>query len=136
MPVFDRLNGSAAGNSGGRPEHQVQAEFGYNRGPLGLRLTGNWQSSTFVAGGGTGTGNLYFSDLTTANLRLFANLGQIQSLSSTPLMQNARLTLLLNNMLNERQTVKDANGATPLRLQPGFVDPLGRVVRVELRKQF
>ena len=32
--------------------------------------------------------------------------------------------------------VAEAHHATPLRLQPGFVDPLGRVVRVELRKQF
>ena len=115
----------------------MQVEGGYNRGALGLRLTANWQSSTFVAGGTTGTGDLYFSDLTTANLRLFANLGQMQSLTrATPLFTNTRLTLLVNNVMNQRQTVRDANGATPLRLQPGFVDPQGRVIRLELRKQF
>jgi len=135
VPVFDRLNGSAAGATGGRPRHQVQVEAGYNRGALGLRLTSNLQSSTSVAG--SGAGNLFFSDLTTTNLRLFANLGQMQALiSRAPLLTNTRLTLLLNNVLNQRQTVRDANGATPLSYQPAFVDPSGRYVRLELRKQF
>jgi len=86
---------------------------------------------------GSGAGNLFFSDLTTTNLRLFANLGQMQALiSRAPLLTNTRLTLLLNNVLNQRQTVRDANGATPLSYQPAFVDPSGRYVRLELRKQF
>lgn len=135
VPVFDRLNGSAAGNNGGRPRHQVQVEAGYSKGPFGARLNANWQSSTYVAG--TGAGNLFFSDLTTANLRLFLNFGQMRSLvQSHPLLENTRLTLLVNNVLNERQRVTDANGTTPLSYQPGYVDPLGRQVRLELRKQF
>ena len=135
VPVFDRLNGSAAGNNGGRPRHQVQVEAGYSKGPFGARLNANWQSSTYVAG--SGAGNLFFSDLTTANLRLFLNFGQMRSLvQSHPLLDNTRLTLLVNNVLNERQRVTDATGATPLSYQPGYVDPLGRVVRLELRKQF
>jgi len=137
-PVFDLLRGSAAGNGGGQPRHQIQAQAGISRNGMGGRLSANWQSATTVdAPPASPTGDLRFGSLATVDLRLFANLGQMQSLTrATPLFTNTRLTLLVNNVMNQRQTVRDANGATPLRLQPGFVDPQGRVIRLELRKQF
>jgi phosphoribosylformylglycinamidine (FGAM) synthase PurS component len=32
--------------------------------------------------------------------------------------------------------VRDAAGATPISYQPAFLDPLGRTVRISLRKLF
>jgi hypothetical protein len=32
--------------------------------------------------------------------------------------------------------VTDSNGFTPLRYQAGYIDPVGRLIKLELRKQF
>jgi hypothetical protein len=51
VPELDLLNGSAIGNSGGRPEHEIEAQAGYFRNGFGAGLSANWQSGTFVRGG-------------------------------------------------------------------------------------
>jgi hypothetical protein len=134
-PVLDFLNGSAAGNSGGTPEHRVEVRAGLFRNGLGARLNLDWQSGTRVRGGRDG--DLEFSDLTTVNLRLFANLGQQRELvRSVPFLRGTRVSLEIDNLFDSRVGVQDALGVTPLSYQPFFLDPLGRSVRVSLRKQF
>jgi hypothetical protein len=39
-------------------------------------------------------------------------------------------------VLDARQRVTDATGAVPLSYQPDLLDPLGRVIGIEFRKQF
>ena len=103
---------------------------------IGARMTGSWQSATTVDGFGTATGNLHFSSLAVANFRLFADLGQQPALIRHRWARGMRLTLAVNNLLDTRQRVRDATGATPLAYQPDYLDPLGRTVRVSLRKLF
>ncbi|MDB5690127.1 MAG: hypothetical protein JWL91_2003 [Sphingomonas bacterium] len=138
LPALDLLDGDAIGNSGGQPRHELQGQAGYTNNGLGARLSANWQSGTRVdnvLGGGSGT--LRFSDLATANLRLFANFGQMpQVLRDHPFLRGARLTLSVNNLFNARQSVSDGNGSTPLRYQPGYLDPVGRTVTIGFRKLF
>ena len=77
------------------------------------------------------------SNLATANLRLFANLGQVQGLErKIPFLRGARVSFNIDNIFNQRRDVTDATGATPLRNQPGYLDPLGRTVSVSFRKLF
>ncbi len=86
---------------------------------------------------GTSASDLRFSDIATFNLRLFANLGQRQSLvRAHPVLRGTRVSLSIDNLLDARPQVRDASGATPLSYQPAFLDPLGRSVRLSLRKQF
>ena len=45
-----------------------------------------------------------------------------------------RLTLAANNLFDQRQTVRDATGATPITYQPDYLDPRGRVLQLSVRK--
>jgi hypothetical protein len=141
VPELDFLNGSAAGNRGGRPRHEIEFQGGLFRNGLGARLTANWQSGTFVSGGpdptGGTRGDLFFEDMVTANLRLFANLGEQPALvRDYSWLRGTRVTLAVNNLFNTRPQVRDEFGETPLSYQPGYLDPLGRSVRISLRKLF
>jgi hypothetical protein len=134
-PVLDLLNGDAIGSAGGQPRHQIQAQAGLTHNGLGARLNANWQSTTDVTGGATG--NLHFSDLATVNLRLFANLGQQQPLvGKWGFLRGASLTFSVTNLFDSRLQVRDAQGITPVRYQPAYLDSLGRSVRLGFRKIF
>ena len=141
VPVLDFLGGSALGNRGGRPRHEIELQAGLFRNGLGARLSGNWQSGTFVRGGpttgGSTTSDLFFAPQTTLNLRLFANLGEQRALvRENRWLRGTRVTLAIDNLLGTRPAVRDETGATPLSFQPGFLDPLGRSVRISVRKLF
>jgi hypothetical protein len=141
VPVLDLLNGSATGSRGGQPRHQIEAQAGLFRNGLGARLTANWQSGTTVRGvpDGTGgsTGDLRFDGFGTVNLRLFADLGQQRSLvRGNRWLRGTRVSLSVDNLFDSRIGVRDETGATPLSYQGAYLDPLGRSVRVSLRKLF
>jgi iron complex outermembrane receptor protein len=142
VPVLDLLDGSATSSRGGQPRHEIELQAGIFRNGLGARLTGNWRSGTFVrgladpAGGGTSS-DLFFSDTATVNLRLFADLGQQRALvRAVPFFRGTRVTLAVDNLFDSHPGVRDAQGVTPLGYQPGYLDPLGRSVRISLRKLF
>ena len=40
----------------------------------------------------------------------------------------------VNNLFDRRQHVRAADGTTPLRYQPAYLDPLGRTVSITIRK--
>ena len=141
VPVLDLLNGSAVGSRGGQPEHEIEFQANISRNGLGARLSANWQSETFVRGAlgvdGAGRSDLFFSDLATVNLRLFADLGAQRSLvRRIPFFRGSRVSLFFDNLLNQRLDVRDAAGTTPLGYQPGLLDPVGRSVRISFRKLF
>lgn len=141
LPILDLLHGSATGSRGGSPQHEVEATAGVFRNGFGARLAANWQSGTTVRGGsnalGATTGDLRFSPLTTVNLRLFADLGLQRSLvKASPFFRGARVSLNFDNLFNDRLRVTDSTGTTPLSYQPGYLDPLGRSVRISFRKLF
>ncbi|WP_324749685.1 TonB-dependent receptor [Sphingomonas sp. LY54] len=140
VPELDLLNGSATGNRGGQSEHLIEAQAGISKNGFGARLSANWQSGTSVfddPGAGASAGALRFSDFTTLNLRLFADLGQQRSLvREYPWLRGTRVTLRVNNLLDSRLQVRDETGATPLSYQPAYLDPLGRSVSLSIRKLF
>nr|MDQ4088272.1 TonB-dependent receptor [Pseudomonadota bacterium] len=141
VPVLDLLNGSAVGNRGGRPRHELELEAGLFRNGFGARLTARWQSGTNVRGVRTGSGDeasdLFFADFATVNLRLFADLNQQRSLLRRyPFLRGARVSLAIENLFDSRLQVRDASGVTPFSYQPDYLNPIGRSVRMTLRKQF
>jgi hypothetical protein len=136
--VLDLLDGSAVGSRGGQPEHEVELQAGIFRNGLGARLTGNYQSGTFVRGvpiaGGGASSDLRFSDLATFNLRLFADLGAQRSLvRRVPFFRASRVSLSVDNLLDARPQVRDLAGETPLGFQSNLLDPLGRSIRISFR---
>ncbi len=137
LPVIDLLNGGAIG-SGGQSRHELEAQAGYANNGIGVRLSADWQSGTRVLGGTSGTPNtLNFSSLGTVNLRVFADLTQqLKFLKKNPWAAGMRVTFGISNLFDSRQRVRDANGDTPISYQPDYLDPLGRTVKLSVRKVF
>lgn len=141
LPVLDLLNGSAVGSAGGAPRHQVEARLGAGRRGVGTRLSVNWQSGTSVlvdpSGATQSTDDLFFSPRLTTNLRLFVDLGQRpEVVSKLPFLRGSRISLGVDNLLNDRINVKNRLGAEPLGFQRDQLDPLGRTVTLSFRKLF
>lgn len=135
-PLLDLLDGGATG--GAQPRHTVQGNLGLFYAGFGAQVNGRYQGSSRIDGSGLpGSTDLFFSDLATFNLRVFADLNQrTQLIEDVPLLKNTRVTLAVNNVFDARQVVTDNTGAVPLRYQPYLVDPTGRFFEIELRKLF
>jgi len=135
VPLLDLLNGDAVGAGGGQSEHQLQLQLGYSNNGIGMRLEGNYKTPTFVHGDGTGTaGDLHFSGLATLNLRTFFDFGAMPGLITKGWARGLRVSVGVNNLFDSRQHVRAADGTTPLRYQPAYLDPLGRTVSITIRK--
>ncbi|MDO8323146.1 MAG: TonB-dependent receptor, partial [Phenylobacterium sp.] len=135
LPELDLLDGAAIGAGGGSPRHQVDVQANYTKGGLGASLNANWQAATRVEGGPT-TDDLEFSDQTTVNLRLFADLGAQPIARDYRWLRGARATLSVDNLFDSRQEVRDGTGVTPISYQPDLLDPVGRSVKLTFRKLF
>ncbi len=136
-PLFDLLHGSAAGSTGGQPRQEIEAQLGYTQAGFGARLSADWKSATTVNDPTSPAGNLNFSDIGTANLRLFANLGQMPwVVKAYPYLRGSRVTLSATNLFDTRLKVTNAAGATPISYQPAYLDPTGRVISLSFRKLF
>lgn len=137
-PPLDLLDGDALGNGGGSPRHEIEAQAGLTKNGMGARLTASWRSATEVNGGATSpNGALKFSDLTTVNLRLFANLGARRDLvAKYPVLRGTRVTFGVTNLFDEKQEVRNAAGVVPVTYQEDYLDPLGRSLRLSVRKVF
>jgi uncharacterized membrane protein YgcG len=137
LPELDLLNGSATGDSGGTSRHQVQFRGGYTRDGYGANFGIDWREGTQVNGGTTGAQTLDFGGLARVNMRLWVNPGEQPSwVRGNGWLRGSRVTLSVDNLFNARQRVTGPDGEVPFRFQPGFIDPLGRVVRVTFRKLF
>ena len=133
LPKLDLLDGAALGSGGGSPRNQVDLQANYTRGGLGVAMNASWKSGTEVEGA-VGGDSLRFSDMTTVNLRLFADLGLQPYARTHRWLRGARATLSVNNLFDERQTVKTSAGVTPISYQPDLLDPVGRSVKLTIRK--
>lgn len=141
LPVLDLLNGSATGTFGGSTEHRLDLDSGYYNSGIGFRLNAVYQSGSTVKGGltpGGGTAaDLRFGDIATINLRFFINFGQRPKLvEAVPFLKGSRIRLRIDNITNAVREVRDNSGATPLRYQPGYLDPVGRTIELSFRKLF
>lgn len=138
LPGLDLLRGDTIGGAGGQPRHEIEVQAGYNNNGLGARISANWQSATTVLGGTPlAPDTLRFGSIGTADLRLFADLGQqLGFVKRNRWARGVRLFLVVGNVFNTRQRVTDATGATPINFQPAFRDPLGRTLRLSIRKLF
>jgi outer membrane receptor protein involved in Fe transport len=51
-----------------------------------------------------------------------------------PLLRGVRIQLGIDNLFDARQRVTDGNGDVPFAYQGAFIDPVGRSVRLSIRK--
>ena len=113
-------------------------EGGLFRRGFGLRMNGSWDAPTKLrASGAPGTSDLRFGSVLKLKVRAFYHFDQAPALvADMPFLKGVRLALEADNLLNSRQKVTDASGATPLSYQKDYLDPRGRFLGVDIRKTF
>jgi hypothetical protein len=137
IPELNLLDGAPSDVAGGQPRHKIEFHTLYHRDGVGVLLAVAWRSPTVVGSGDPAASDpIYFSSLGTADLRVFLDLGHLPRMRSASWAQGARASLAVTNLFDRRQTVHDAFGATPTAFEPGFLDPLGRVLALTIRKVF
>lgn len=138
LPVIDLLDGGSIGIGGSPPRHLANANVTVSGRGLGTGLSVSYRSATtvqmLISGAGAAPDTLRFAPIFIANLRAFANLGQV--IPEVAWLKDTRLSFIVTNLANKRQRVTDSSGATPLNFQPGYRDPVGRTVEIEFRKLF
>ncbi len=135
LPRLDYLGGDAAGQSGGRARHEIEARAGYFNNGLGARLSANYRTATTVDN--AGSDSLRFSPLATVDLRLFANLGQRFGLvSKYPALRGSSVRFEVNNLFDAKPRVRNALGDVPFSYQQDLLEPLGRTIEISFRKLF
>jgi outer membrane receptor protein involved in Fe transport len=136
-PTLDLLDGDALGSSG-TSRHSTEFSGGLFYNGFGTRMSANYKGPTRIDGSGLpGSTDLFFGDLLTFDLRMFADLGRQEKLvGKMPFLKNVRVSLGVDNLFNARQRVTDSNGDVPLSYQPFLLDPVGRFIEFEIRKVF
>jgi hypothetical protein len=141
-PLLDFLDGASLNGGGGQPRQEIQAQLNIAERGYGAELNADWKSGTTVKGGlpgalGAASGDLSFSGIVKVNARLFADLEKRPALlARVPWVKGARVSLSVSNIFDQKISVHDAAGVTPLNFQPAYVDPLGRTWRISFRKLF
>jgi hypothetical protein len=134
-PVFDQLDGYVLG-SGAIPRHSTRLEGGMFMDGYGARLSGNYIGEAVLRGSGLpGSSDLFFGDLVTFDLRLFADLGQILK-REEGFFKGFRVSFVVDNIFDGQRRVVDANGDVPDAYDPRRIDPVGRYLGIDLRKMF
>ena len=131
-PVLDLLDGATLNGTGGRPRWDVDLNANLSYGPMSLGLYGRIQGPTRIR-----------SDIAASDLRfsgrnwlvVYTSL-DMHKLVDKPWTDKMRLNLTVENLLNDRINVTDRNGNIPNRFQPAFIDPIGRSIRLGVRKLF
>ena len=134
LPVLDLLDGDATASNGGTPRNEIQVLGGVFRNGFGAFLNANWRQGTKVDGD-AGEADLTFSDRTTVNLTMFADLNSRTTwVQRFPILKGARISLGIENLFDSRTEVTSSSGETPFNYQLDYLDPEGQTVRLSLRK--
>ncbi|WP_162627646.1 hypothetical protein [Erythrobacter sp. KY5] len=135
LAPLDQLDGQGTG-AFGLPRHSSRLEAGIFGSGVGMRLSGRYTGSTRLDGTGQpGSADLFFGDLATFDLRVFANIDEVFK-SESEVLKNLRISLRADNVFDAQRQVIDSNGETPINFQPFLIDPVGRFVGVDIRKLF
>jgi hypothetical protein len=131
-PVLDLLDGATLSGTGGRPRWDVDLNGHFSYGLFNLGVYGRLQGPTRIRSD-IAASDLRFSGRTWLVLYSFVRL---ENVIKKPWTKGLNVDFAVENLLNDRINVTDRNGQTPNRFQPAYIDPLGRSVRVGVRKLF
>ncbi|WP_340588684.1 hypothetical protein [Erythrobacter alti] len=135
LPEIDLLRGGAVGIGGSRQRHSTDLSLAVMRGFSGFRLNAQRRGVNYlVIGSSEAPDLLTFEPLTTVDLRVIADLADV--FPHAPIANGTRFTLVFDNIANERQRVTNDADIVPQAYQPVRRDPVGRTIKVELRRVF
>ncbi|UAL09557.1 TonB-dependent receptor [Caulobacter segnis] len=133
LPPLDLLNGASTSRRG-QPREELNFRLNAFRQGVGVNLNGAWRGGSTIDAG-PGNGALRFDDQTTVNLSAFYEVPRdVKAGPASSWLAGTRVTLAADNVFYSRPVVRDAKGATPQAYQPDYLDPLGRTVKLTLRK--
>jgi outer membrane receptor protein involved in Fe transport len=131
VPVIDRLNGGT-----GTSRHLLMLQLGAGKRGIGATLNANWSSAARVDTGSAGDA-LRIVPGTTLSFSAFVDPDQLFPHSRERFGgKNLHLSLSVGNLLNNYSRVTLKSGAVPAGFSHDEIDPLGRTVRLTVRKRF
>ena len=134
-PLFDQLAGDVLGGSA-IAANSARIEGGLFWQGYGLRLSGRYTGKARLNGSGlSGSSDLFFDDLATLDLRLFADLGEVFD-KDEGWLKGLRVSLKADNIFDARRRVVDEDGVVPDAYDPLRIDPTGRYLGIDVRKAF
>lgn len=133
LQPLDQLDGDAT-SAFGQPRHSSRLEAGLFGKGVGFRLSGIYTGTTRLDGA-VGASDLFFDDIATFNLRVFANMGEVTG-KNEGFLKDFRVSLVADNLFDAQRRVRDSTGETPINYQPFVIDPLGLYLGIDLRKLF
>lgn len=127
LPEIDQL-----GEESGQSRHDVSGQIGVSRTGIGVTLQGNWASGGRLKAT-SGQGALRFKPPLTLNLSTFI---EPDKWKSKAWLKGLRVSLDVQNLTRQyRRVVRDDN-SVPIGFGRDDIDPVGRIIRVTIRKKF
>lgn len=134
-PRFDQIDGFLLGG-GTVPRHSSRLQGGIFWQGYGFRLSGRYTGEAVTRGGDLpGSSDIFFSDLATFDIRLFADLGEVFD-KDEGWLKGLRVSAMVDNVFDARFRVTDEDGNVPAAYEPFRIDPTGRYLGIEVRKAF
>lgn len=133
LDPLDQLDGEAT-SAFGQPRHSSRLEAGLFGKGVGFRLSGVYTGETRLDGT-LAANDLFFDDIVTFNLRIFANVGEVTG-KNEGFLKDFRVSLVADNVFDAQRRVRDGAGETPVNYNPFVIDPLGLYLGMDLRKLF
>lgn len=132
LPVIDQLDGGST-SARGVSRNEIQLQGGVFRNGFGGFVNANWRDGTRI-NGATANQDISFGSQATVNLNMFADLNSRTTwVARFPILKGSRVSLGIENLFDTRVDVS-SSGSLPLNYQPDFLDPQGRIIRINLRK--
>lgn len=127
VPVIDQLTQS------GQSRHSLSLQATAGKRGLGATVTGNWSSASRVSN----ADRIFdIEPPVTFNLSMFAEPNrQSGRAGASGLMSGLRISLDIQNVFNGYRRVTLQDGSVPAGYSRDEIDPLGRVIRLTLRKK-
>lgn len=127
LPEIDQL-----GDQSGQSRHDLSGQIGVSRTGMGVTLQGNWSSGGRLQGA-AGQGNLLFKPPLTLNLSTFVEPAKWKKKAW---LKGMRVSLDVQNLTRQYRRVLRDDKSVPLGFGRDDIDPVGRIIRVTVRKKF
>lgn len=128
LPVINRLASS------GISREQLNLRLGISKRAFGSNIGASWRSSAAVT---SPTGTYRVTPPLQINVSLFANLDRLSAaLRENAWARRTKISFDIENLTRSYRRVRLPNGETPAGYSRDEADPVGRTVRLSLKKQF
>jgi hypothetical protein len=133
VPVIDQLGGS------GQSRHSLSLQITAGKRGIGTNVSGNWSSASRVrnSASAAAAGDFQIKPPAIFNLSFFVEPEHVLlDAEKSPWMKNVKLSLDIQNLFNGYRRVTLGDGSVPAGYSRDEVDPLGRTMRLTVRKRF